>query len=825
MSNFPINAEEFLIGLFAGRVRKGENVVVLGFSGDPKMQRSWQPIAMRNQLPGCIHPDNNGYANISLLSEDSNGNLKAKKANVARTNIIMVDDLTQEQIDDLPIVPTYSVETSPNNYQAGYLLDAPLSDQVIANKLMQEIGKSCGGDPGANNTVRWFRLPYCANTKQSVIDVYGKAFQTRLVIWKPGNKYTPQQIAEVFNIDITPQQKSTASKKVANASAQVLSQFSPGNDHLLQYLEQQKMLSGKISNDGWHVLNECPWYKEHTDQDPLGSGYGPLGSGTDSQGQPYKLRRFHCFHGHCADRDISDFYQYLIDNGYEPIDDDPKYLNASSLIAIAGNIVQLSSNDPGCCFEPFSVEVLARLMVASQADWQRIRLQLKAIKGVHITALQKLIDKAAAAFAVDATQEDVDQLTVARTLIDDVGEDNILYTLSNFYTWNGTGAWKQTDEKVIQQRVHAVIEKSFPDLHISQGLARGIVKIAETECFKEGFKFNQVHNCINCLNGELHWVNNQFVFKPHNKLNYLTSQIPVEYDEHAQAQTFLQFLHGIFDGDPQQKDKARLIIQLMGYSLLPTTQFETFVILIGVGANGKSVLLKVLKALLGRNNVSAVQTSQFDNKFQRAHMNNKLANIVSEIKEGEKIDDNVVKAITSGESSTVEEKFKSPYDMEPFCTLWFGSNHMPRTTDFSNGLFRRAQVIPFNRQFKSDEQDRELADKLIAELPGILNLCLKGLKMLFRDNKFIQVQEVDQAVQQWRKENDQASLFFDDCCIYQPNSYETSAKVYDSFKAWAKRGGIYKPLDQNTLTNRLRQFKVYPKKLCGIRVLAEIKLR
>ncbi len=57
--------------------------------------------------------------------------------------------------------------------------------------------------------------------------------------------------------------------------------------------------------------------------------------------------------------------------------------------------------------------------------------------------------------------------------------------------------------------------------------------------------------------------------------------------------------------------------------------------LVGNGANGKSVLLSVLEELVGSHNVSGVQPSQLDRTFQRSHLHLKLANIVTEVKEGE----------------------------------------------------------------------------------------------------------------------------------------------------------------------------------------------
>lgn len=99
-------------------------------------------------------------------------------------------------------------------------------------------------------------------------------------------------------------------------------------------------------------------------------------------------------------------------------------------------------------------------------------------------------------------------------------------------------------------------------------------------------------------------------------------------------------------------------------------------------------------------NVCAVQPSQFENRFQRAHLAGKLANLIPEIAEGAEIADAELKAITSGELMTAEYKFVAPFDFRPFCTCWFGTNHMPHTRDFSEALFRRvAEAYRYSRDY------------------------------------------------------------------------------------------------------------------------------
>src|SRR5690606_24879426 len=121
-----------------------------------------------------------------------------------------------------------------------------------------------------------------------------------------------------------------------------------------------------------------------------------------------------------------------------------------------------------------------------------------------------------------------------------------------------------------------------------------------------------------------------------------------------------------------------------------------------------------------------VQPSEFGNRFQRGYLRDKLANIVTEIKQGEVIDDAALKGIVSGEPATVEAKFKDPFTIRPFATCWFGTNHMPHTRDFSDALFRRALVVQFSEAFKPElgNCDPNLKNKLLDELPGILNMAL-----------------------------------------------------------------------------------------------------
>ena len=265
---------------------------------------------------------------------------------------------------------------------------------------------------------------------------------------------------------------------------------------------------------------------------------------------------------------------------------------------------------------------------------------------------------------------------------------------------------------------------------------------------------------------------------------------------------------------------------MLGYSLLTSCEFEKFVILLGNGANGKSVLLHIIEQLVGTAHVAAVQPSQFDNRFQRAHLFGKLVNIVTEIAEGAEIADATLKAIVSGERTTAEHKHKSPFDFHPFSTCWFGTNHMPHCRDFSDAIFRRAIILSFNRKFEGATRDVHLRQKLQMEMPGILNLALEGVAGVFERGEFTYCPSSELAKKHWRFECDQVEQFVTDACEISPKIRSNSNDIFKSYTIWAREMGVKRVLGHNGLTQRLQKLGVETSRgTNGKRVLLGIAIK
>jgi putative DNA primase/helicase len=248
--------------------------------------------------------------------------------------------------------------------------------------------------------------------------------------------------------------------------------------------------------------------------------------------------------------------------------------------------------------------------------------------------------------------------------------------------------------------------------------------------------------------------------------------------------------------------------------------------LIGSGANGKSVLLNVLSALVGLKQTCAVQPTQFENRFQRGHLQGRLANIITEIAEGAEIADAQLKSLVSGEMTTAEHKHKDPFDFIPYAKHWFGTNHLPHTRDFSDALFRRAIIVTFNNKFEGDKRDVHLADRLKAELPGILNLALAGLQRLIENNTFTTSASSIEIIKQWRVEADQVAQFVAEECESGTKCRIASAVLYRGYQSWADAAGVRRTLNRNNFTNRLGRLGFKPGRgTGGQRMIEGIQMR
>jgi P4 family phage/plasmid primase-like protien len=284
--------------------------------------------------------------------------------------------------------------------------------------------------------------------------------------------------------------------------------------------------------------------------------------------------------------------------------------------------------------------------------------------------------------------------------------------------------------------------------------------------------------------------------------------LPYEFDAEADCPKWLAFLGRNLDGDAA---KARLLQEFAGYLLSGDTTMQKFLMLVGEGANGKSVACSALSAMLGEGNVSAVPLELFGQRFQLTATLGKLANIVNEVGELDKVAEGQVKAFVTGDSMLFEGKFKAPFSARPTARLVLATNNPPRFNDKSDGIWRRTLLLRFPVQIPVDERSPGM-DKVdfwqaSGELPGMVNWALAGLHLLRQARQFTEPADSRAGLEQLRRESSSARHYLAE--HYQAGPGEVKSKeIYTAYRDWAQETG-HKPVADETFGKEL--LRLFPK--------------
>ena len=276
----------------------------------------------------------------------------------------------------------------------------------------------------------------------------------------------------------------------------------------------------------------------------------------------------------------------------------------------------------------------------------------------------------------------------------------------------------------------------------------------------------------------------------HRREDLQTKQAAVAFDSEAEAAIWHTFLDKVLPS----RDVQKYVQRLVGYTLSGVTTEQCLAFLYGTGRNGKSVFTGILEALVGdywcktraetlmlRKNAGAV------NNDVAALVGKRLVT-VSEVGEGERLNEALVKDLTGNDIITARFLYGEFFTFRPAFKLWMYGNHRPTITGTDTGIWRRIRLIPFLVTIPEGEVDPYLPDKLRSELSGILNWALEGCRK-WQQEGISTPKEVKDATQEYRAEMDSLQQFLNDCCTTGENLSVTSAELYRAYRTWCVDNG------------------------------------
>ena len=387
-------------------------------------------------------------------------------------------------------------------------------------------------------------------------------------------------------------------------------------------------------------------------------------------------------------------------------------------------------------------------------------------------------------------------LRTARLNLWDIGMKN---GAPHFY--NGR-LWQRIDKDIFRHALQVVgVKQGIPHRVVRDHLF--VDKLEKQFVSEARFPVPSTNDSpkINLRNGTIHITPSGTELKPFDKMDGLTYQLDCDYDEAATAPLFQKFLNRVLPDIAVRK----LVAQYIAYVFLRNLNLEKVLFLYGGGANGKSVLLNIIRALVGAGQCCEFSLEGITEKeCQRAELGHHLLNVSTEI--STRLKTEIFKKIASREPLQARYLYKQPFTMQDYATSIFAMNELPRDVEQTDAFFRRFLIIPFNVRIPEEEQDPELAQKIIGnEMSGVLNWVIRGMQSLIDEQQFDIPDIVRGAVSQFRQESDSVLSHLvehehrigDGCFI-------SLADMYNSYRQQCTSDGS-KPVSKRNFAKRLRE--------------------
>lgn len=324
-------------------------------------------------------------------------------------------------------------------------------------------------------------------------------------------------------------------------------------------------------------------------------------------------------------------------------------------------------------------------------------------------------------------------------------------------------------------------------------------------------------NWIAFRNGLLNIHDDSFI--PFSHEHIITNKIDWDYNPNAYDELTDKTLNKISCNDEQIR---MLLEEMVGYCMFRRNELGKAFILTGSGSNGKSTFLNMLKTMLGRRNVSALDLKKLNDRFSTVMMYGKLANIGDDISEEFITDAADFKKIVTGETIDAEQKGQPKFEFEPYVKLLFSANNIPRIGKGrdSNAILRRLIIVPFNAKFSSDDPDYVpfIGDMLKSQdaIEYLIQLGIKALKRVLIDRKFTESEQVQKELEEYEEVNNPILGFFKEVGRDAIENEPTN-QAYKSYQEYCLSNSL-QPLSNGEFSKQVKKhfdFIIADKKVNG----------
>lgn len=320
-------------------------------------------------------------------------------------------------------------------------------------------------------------------------------------------------------------------------------------------------------------------------------------------------------------------------------------------------------------------------------------------------------------------------------------------------------------------------------------------------------ELNKKDNIINLKNCLLEFdEKGNMCKKEHSQEEFITYMFNYNYNPNVVCNKWLTFLD-----ETLPKDQQILLQEIIGYVLIHNNRAKKFFNFYGAGDTGKSVILRVLQKIVGRDLITSIPLQDICNpslRFCVAGLYGKLINTCGDIPNKPLQDSGMLKMLTGDDLITAEKKGHDSFTFYNKAKMIFSMNQLPLIcNDKTEAFYNRFVIIPFENVCPKEKRDRYLHDKFNIE--GIINWSIDGLQRLLKNDLQFSLSEKNiNIVNKYKKDNNNVLQFSEECLVKVDSDEDkttniSTSEVYKAYKQFCFDNG-YSPLGRNNFIKDMK---------------------
>ena len=275
------------------------------------------------------------------------------------------------------------------------------------------------------------------------------------------------------------------------------------------------------------------------------------------------------------------------------------------------------------------------------------------------------------------------------------------------------------------------------------------------------------------------------MFRDGNPEDYCNFSTGIYYSDFEEDDEILGEVHEFLNQVLTKENVRKYVLRLLSSVLCGEILSEKFYIWTGIGGNGKSKLIELLRKCIG-DYACTLPVSLITQKRGRAEgatpalaaTQGKRFACLQEPEGDETINVGLMKELTGGDTIQARKMYAEPIEFKPQFTMLLTCNILPDIKSGDRGTWRRVRAVEFTSVFTENPDpndpcqfqiDENLDAKLDSWKEAFIFILLKEFAK-FRAFGIYEPDEVKAFTKEYQNESDYFTQFFDECIVVTDNN-------------------------------------------------------